>query len=323
MHASRIYRLLRLITLLQSGRAHGVRQLMEELSVSRRTLFRDLNMLELARVPYYYDADRGGYRIAGNFFLPPVNLTLGEALSMLALTRLREVRQLPLLGEAAKAALKLESALPTAIRQHVGGVVDKMSISFGPVARQHGLDGMMADLSGAIASRHVCRMTYISFDEKKQLQTNIHPLRLVFNNRAWYLLAWAEQWGAVRTFKLSRMKRLDVTNECFDQPAFDEAKYFGRAWAMIPEGRIYKVHLRFAPKVAGNVAEVQWHPSQSVTWGDDGSIDFHVSVDGLGEIFWWILGYGDQVEVVSPAPLRKRLTQVAQSMHECYSGGNA
>ena len=30
MHVSRIYRLLRLITLLQSGRAHGVRQLMEE-----------------------------------------------------------------------------------------------------------------------------------------------------------------------------------------------------------------------------------------------------------------------------------------------------
>ena len=52
-------------------------------------------------------------------------------------------------------------------------------------------------------------------------------------------------------------------------------------------------------RLAGTVAEVQWHPSQKVTWLYDGQIDFHVRVDGLGEIAWWILGYGDQVEVVS------------------------
>ena len=34
-------------------------------------------------------------------------------------------------------------------------------------------------------------------------------------------------------------------------------------------------------------------------------------VDGLGEIAWWILGYGDQVEVIKPVALRKRIAKVA------------
>jgi len=39
-------------------------------------------------------------------------------------------------------------------------------------------------------------------------------------------------------------------------------------------------------------------------------------VDGVGEISWWILGYGDQVEVLAPAALRKRIAKTAQRMVE-------
>jgi len=81
---------------------------------------------------------------------------------------------------------------------------------------------------------------------------------------------------------------------------------------MIPEGKLHDVHLRFAPKVAGNVAEVEWHRSQRVAWRDDGSLDFFVRVDGLGEIAWWALGYGDQVKVLAPAALARRVAATAR-----------
>ena len=88
----------------------------------------------------------------------------------------------------------------------------------------------------------------------------------------------------------------------------------------ISEGKYYNVHLHFTPKVAGNVAEVKWHRSQRVEWNDDGSIEFYVRVDGLGEIIWWILGYGDQVKVIAPAILAKRVAGVARRMVKQYSG---
>ena len=72
--------------------------------------------------------------------------------------------------------------------------------------------------------------------------------------------------------------------------------------------------LRFSKKVAKNVSEVQWHCSQKTTQNPDGTLDAEFRVDGLGEISWWVLGYGDQVEVLAPATLRKRIKETARRM---------
>src|SRR6056297_1482272 len=133
MKVSRVYRLLSLITLLQGGQGYTADQLAEELQVSRRTVFRDLNMLEMAHIPYYFDAERRSYRISEHFFLPPVNLTMTEALAMLMMTgRMRRQNQLPLLAAGTRAAMKLENALPEAIRGQIGSMIDRMSITPGP-----------------------------------------------------------------------------------------------------------------------------------------------------------------------------------------------
>jgi proteasome accessory factor B len=313
MSVSRIYRLLRLVTMLQSGRSFTAGELADEMEVSRRTVFRDLNMLEMAHIPYYFDAVSGGYKINQHFFLPPVNLTLPEALSMLILTAsLRQARQLPLLAHSAKAAMKLESALPAAVREHIGSVIDNLSVSLGPVSRHEGLDATFDDLTRAIIERRICRLVYISFAERRQIVTSVRPLRLTFASRAWYLLAWSCEHREVRTFKLGRIRKLTVTDRRFTPPKdLNLEEHFGDAWSMIPEGRMHQVHLHFEPKVAGNVAEVLWHRRQRLEWQDDGSLDYFVTVDGLGEITWWILGYGDQVEVVGPPELRQHLRQIA------------
>ena len=85
---------------------------------------------------------------------------------------------------------------------------------------------------------------------------------------------------------------------------------------MIPEGKIYDIKLRFLPKVAKNVSEVQWHSTQKVTPNEDNSATLEFRVDGLNEIAWWILGYGDQVQVLAPAALRKIVIKKAQNMIE-------
>ena len=124
---------------------------------------------------------------------------------------------------------------------------------------------------------------------------------------------------AVRTFKLNRIRSAEMSDKLFsnDGPLeLDLAEYIGCAWSMIPEGKMYHVRLRFAPKVANSVAEVQWHKTQKVTRNPDGSATVDFRVDGLGEITWWILGYGDQVKVLSPAELRETIVSIARKMVE-------
>jgi len=62
------------------------------------------------------------------------------------------------------------------------------------------------------------------------------------------------------------------------------------------------------------VAEVHWHDTQKVTQHSDGSATVEFRVDGLGEIFWWVLGYGDQVQVLAPKALRKRIVEAAENI---------
>ena len=119
----------------------------------------------------------------------------------------------------------------------------------------------------------------------------------------------------VRTFKLNRIKTLKTLSKCFiEDKAFDPEDYLGRAWSMIPEGRLYNIKLRFAAKVARNVSEVLWHSTQQVVHNCDGSATMEFRVDGIGEIFWWVLRYGDQVKVLAPKILRNRVIKTAEKM---------
>jgi len=199
-------------------------------------------------------------------------------------------------------------------------VLDHIEFRPARTARQAGTDEFLAVLADAIAARRACRTAYISFHDRKQLRLTLHPLRLVFIQRAWYLLAYSRRFGEIRTFKLARIKRLDVLDKTFTPPdPVEVAEHFGAAWNMIPEGRRHDIHLRFDRDVAGTVAEVQWHDSQRTEWLDDGRLDFHVRVDGLGEITWWILGYGDKVRVIKPEALARKVQGAARRIVARYA----
>ena len=89
---------------------------------------------------------------------------------------------------------------------------------------------------------------------------------------------------------------------------------------MIPQpGPDARVSVRFSPLVAQNVSEVTWHKTQRVKFREDGSLEYSVQVSGLNEIAWWILGYGDQAEVLQPAKLRRLVAQRARNMCAMYA----
>ncbi len=102
----------------------------------------------------------------------------------------------------------------------------------------------------------------------------------------------------------------------FEDEEFDIGEYLGRALSMVPENKIYNVKLRFTAVVAFDVAAVQWHRTQKVTFEDDGSAILEFRVDGLNEIIWWILSYGDRVQVLAPKTLREKITEIAQRVVE-------
>ena len=319
MKASRISRVMQILTTLQAGKSYAVSDLSKIFGTSRRTIFRDLKELQAVGVPYHYDAMAGGYSIDPEFFLPPIDLNLQEALSLLMLVHEvgRQI-QLPFKNSALLAALKIENNLPAKIRQYCNKALQNISTRPGaqaPVKPGAKFDETFAQLQKAITKSRKVNMRYHSLFEGKVIDVELCPYHLLYNQRAWYVLGLSDLHKSVRTFKLNRIKQLQVSDKCFvGGEKFDLHDYLGKAWSMIPEGRIYNIKLRFLPKVANNVAEVQWHSTQKVVRNNDGSATVEFRIDGLGEITWWVLGYGDQVQVLAPKSLRKKVIETAKNM---------
>ncbi len=308
--------------MLQAGRGQTADSLAVECRVSRRTIFRDLEILRQAGVPLRFDDDRREHRIAGACLLPATNFTPQEALALVTLCReLGQSAGIPMYGAARSAAAKIESSLPAPLREEVREATRAVRIRREPVNPLDLSHDYYQQLLRAVTRRRAVRIEYRSLAEQKQLSTKLYPYQLFFNRRSWYIVGRSSWHRAVRTFHVGRISRVEILDEAFRVPrGFNIDRMVRNAWNLIPErGPDALVTVRFEPLVAQNVAEVLWHKNQRLEWRNDGRLDFHVQVSGIHEIAWWILGYGDQATVIRPERLRNLIADRARRMVERYA----
>ncbi len=289
--------------------------------MARRTIFRDLQMLKSAGVPLNYDADYERYHIPGQYYLPPTNFTADEALAVLVIcSQLSDRKQLPFQEAALRAAQKLESSLPTRLQAEVKAAIRGIEIKLPPANPLEGSREYYRQLIAAQAQRRAVRIKYDCLTDWKLISTKVSAYRLLYSRHSWYVIGRSSLHRSTRTFNVGRIRQLELLNDHYQIPrGFSLERYLGNAWHLIPEpGRDQRVRVRFAKLVAQNVAEVLWHRTQSCEFLPDGSLDYQVTVSGLAEISWWILGYGDQAEVVEPAALREIMAKRAQRMASTY-----
>jgi len=278
-------------------------------------------VLQQSGVPLVFDERDQRYRIPSTYFLPPTNFTPDEALSLIVLChQLGNSGALPFLEPAHRAALKLECSLPAHLREQLQRVAGAVEIKPPPSNPLAGRSSIYEQLLQAIAERRPVRIEYHSVSDQEQIRTRLSPYRLLFSRRSWYVIGRSSLHRAARTFNLGRILEIELLDGRYTIPrGFSLRRYLRNAWHLIPEpGRDRKVRIRFSPLVARNVAEVAWHKTQKLRFNEDGSLDFEVTVSGLNEISWWIAGYSDQAEVLSPPELRKLIARRAAQTLAIY-----
>lgn len=319
---TKIHRLLRLIILMQSGDAGNADALAAELGVTTRTVFRDLRVLTDLGIPHALDEATGTYRIRGDFFLPPVQLTAGETLALLSLTQhVGGQEQVPLTGPAAKAIEKIKNQIPDRVLAELGDLDAHIGINLaasGPAGEA--IRDVFSQIGEAIRTRRALLCRYESVNgESGESPFHFHPYKLSFEQRAWYAIGHHEGRGEVRRLKLNRFTGISHTDRPYGIPDdFSLEAFRGKAWRMIRGDRLFKIAIRFDPGVAEAVADTNWHTTQQVEDHPDGSITFHCEVEGLDEIVWWVLGYGPHAKVLEPPELIERVHRLISATANIY-----
>jgi predicted DNA-binding transcriptional regulator YafY len=325
---SRIHRLLKILTLIQGGTGWTPARLATECGTTERTIYRDLQELEGAGVPYFYDSEKKSYGIARDFFLPPVQLTLDESLALAVLADHVGTReQVSFTQPAGKALAKIRGLLPPSIRSELEKLEPNVAIHLAASMPPEAATDVYELVRAVLANRKALRCSYDSLGNNKPGSTkstnNNHftfkPYALFFGQRAWYVIGRHDGRDDIRCLKLNRFTDIQPTNASYEIPAeFSVHDYLGNAWRMIPGETTYELELYFDAEFAETVSDTQWHKTQELLWQDDGSILFRCTVDGLDEIIWWILSMGPHCIVKKPAELAERIESLAAATAANY-----
>lgn len=318
----RIHRLLKILALVRSGRAVTPHDLATACGVVERTIYRDLKEIEGAGFPVRFDAANNRYEFAGDLFLPPVQLTTDEALSLAVLCeQIAGAGQVPFTAPAWRAMDKILAALPTPIKAEVDAVADVVCIHTARSVPPDGYESVYDRVRTAIATRRclTCRYDSLNPDSDNGEEFDFDPYALFFSVRAWYAVGFHHARGAVRTLKINRFSSVTLTSRSYEIPDdFSIDTQLGNAWRMMRGDRDYEVAVRFDPEFAETIVETLWHPTQEIDYEDAGSVVFRCTVSGLEEIVWWVLSMGPHCEVLEPAELRDRVRTAADATAARY-----
>ncbi len=207
-------RLFRLVQLLRGRRLSTAAWLADKLEVSARTVYRDVADLQAQGVPI--DGEAGvGYRLIAGFDLPPLMFTTLEAQALVAAVRLAQSRLDRQLAIAAEDALgKIVGVLPPAAR----AAAESLPLYAAPWATDLDSAERLGLLRDAASTRRRIRFDYA--DAKGAATTRIaRPLGCYHWEAAWTLGAWCEQRAAFRSFRIDRMRSLEVLDDVFRDEA--------------------------------------------------------------------------------------------------------
>jgi predicted DNA-binding transcriptional regulator YafY len=321
----RLARMLRVVAVLR-GHPEGIRpaEIARRTGVATRTVYRDLRALE-TEVGVAVWSEDGLWGVVGEEFLPPLKLTLDEAMAVVLSARLMVRYADKYDPDLAAAFEKLEGVLPQPLADHVERTLDVLAQH----PRDAGFSERVHRLTRAWAERRVVTLDYeparyAPASAARSAVVRPYLIEPSLQTHALYLIGWDETRDALRTFKIERIRDVALTPRTFDLPEGDAFEStLRRAWDIIADQPPTEVVLRFSPSVAARVREATWHPTQEVVQDEDGSLTWRATVAGTIEIRLWILSWGDDVEVLAPTELRKDVAQTHRRAGERYAAEDA
>ena len=304
--ADRLARILNVLRLIQSRGKWNAKAIAEELEVTERTVYRDLQALEFAGVPWHFDEVEQCYRVRTDYRFPVPNLTEEEVIGQAVATAITKASGLDVAGNASATTHKIAASADDDTKQLLADIEQVVCVLGLQLADHSHSQETIAKLQAALLEGRQIAGTYSSPHEASPVELRLNPIRLCLIKNAWYLIAQPVGGGEPKTYRIARFGKVDVLDAAaVVPPKFDVRAYFGNAWAVFRGARTFDIQVRFLPDAARIVTETQWHATQRVTSAPDGSVVLSFRIDGLEEICNWLLGWAGRAEVLEPLELRQ------------------
>lgn len=207
--------MLRLLSLLQTGRAWSAADLADAAGATPRTLRRDLTRLRDLGYPVESLRGPGGhYRLVAGAALPPLMLEDDEAIACMVGLKLAAAGAPGPAGvadAAGRAAGKLTRVLPARLRRRADAVLAAVQVDAADDPQP--APALLGDLAAAATSREL--VTFEHRGARGTAARTVEPVRLVRVDGRWYLFGWDRDREDWRSFRLDRVRDVHRTGRGF------------------------------------------------------------------------------------------------------------
>ncbi|NNL75801.1 MAG: transcriptional regulator [Desulfobacterales bacterium] len=309
--------------LMTSRYGKTVNDLAADLDCHPRTVYRDLDALQVGGFPIYNEKVNGTKfwaLMASAKKSVPIPFSLSELIALYFGRDVLRILKNTVFHDSLESLFKkIKSTLPAESKKYLKQIEKNLRAGSGPHKKYDKLKDTIEMLNEAVINKKVIQIVYYTISRKRVTPRKVEPYKLWFYDGTFYLIGYCRSKKDIRMFAVDRIKMLNLTSERFQVPADFNVDEFMKVSFGVFQGQPVHVTVHFTSHAAGYVREKVWHKSQKISERSDGSLIMEVDVAGTQEIKHWILRWGSRAQVLEPDSLREEIRSEAAEILGVYA----
>lgn len=307
----KVDRLVSIIMILLDKKRIGAQELADMFEVSSRTIYRDIEAINMAGIPVRSTPGvGGGFEIMQEYKLDQKVFSTADLSALLM--GLSSLSAMVPSDELACALAKVKSFIPVDQAKDIELKGNQIGIDFSPWADNSNIQPYLERIKGALQESKLLTFEYIAHHGNKTART-AEPYQLVWKSSHWYLQGYCHKRNDYRLFRLSRMANLQIQEETFilrdyPKPQLD--------FADLLETMQTKIKIRIHRSVMDRVLDFCSYEDFS----PDGEEHYIVRFPFVENEYHYniLFSFGNQCECLEPLHIRTEMKRRIQEIAAIY-----
>lgn len=306
----KIDRLVSIILILLDKKRIGAQELADIFEVSPRTIYRDIDAINMAGIPVHgISGVGGGFEIMPEYKLDKKVFSTADLSALLM--GLSSLSGMVRGDELACALTKVRSFIPSDKAKEIELKINQIHIDLSPWTGSN-IQPHLELIKSALQENKLLTFEYIAHHGNKTTRT-VEPYQLVLKGSHWYLQGYCRKRSDYRLFRLSRISNLQIQGETFPPREYQKPRLdFNPIWAAMQTKIKLRIHKSIADRVLDFCTYEDFTPNGSehyIVHFPFTENEYHYNI---------LLSFGDKCECLEPSHVRAELKHRIQNIAAIY-----
>ncbi len=307
----KVDRLVSMIMILLDKERIGAQELADMFEVSTRTIYRDIDTINMAGIPVRSTSGvGGGFEIMPKYKIDKKVFSTADLSALLM--GLSSLSNMIRGDELVHALAKVKSFIPAEKAKDIELKANQICIDLSSWMGNRNIQSYLESIKTALQKSRLLSFEYVAHHGNKTTRT-VEPYQLVLKSSHWYLQGYCYKRNDFRLFRLSRMSNLKIQEETFtprdyQKPILDLEEFLETIQTNIK----IRIHKSVMDRVLDFCDYEQFSP--------DGDEHYIVRFPFIENDYYYniLFSFGDKCECLEPLHIRAEMKRRIHDIASLY-----